>query len=170
MAELNEGRRADSMRRYLSAAPTTLAPQALARYPGPLLFGIEEATKELYPHIEPGAMENLLQGLDDVVWNDPQLWKITTIEEWRRRAAMGDLDHLGRAVEGKVGRYGGHFDWIRWRGSPSKHMARIIVDSTVQALKREHQLQHHPRCDRLSQGGYQAQGPQGRNADHRTTE
>ena len=145
--ESDEKGRADGMRGYLSAAPTTPVSRAATQYPGPLLFVIETATMEVYPHIEPMAMENLLQGLDAVVWNDRHLWQITTIEEWRRRAARGNLDHLGRAVAEHVGRYGGHFDWVSWQGPPSTHMARIIVENTVQALKREYQQQYPPVYD-----------------------
>ena len=159
---------ADSMRRYQSATPTTAAMRAATKYRGPLLIGIDRASKELYPHIEPVAMESILQGLDDAVRNDRKLWQITTVEDWRRCAARGQLDHLGRTVAEKVGRYGGQLDWTRWKGPASTHMARTIMENTVQALKREHHQRHHQPCDRPHQGGDRAQETRGRNADHRT--
>jgi GNAT superfamily N-acetyltransferase len=161
----DEDGKADSMRRYLLATPATPASRATTRYPGPLLFGIEKSTLKLYPHIEPEAMENLLQGLDYVVWRDPLLWKLTTIEEWRGHAASGHLDHLGRAVERMVGRYGGHYDWNRRDGTQSTHMARIIVENTVQVLRHEHQQRHHSWGDRPLPGGEKTPGPKRRNAE-----
>ena len=164
--ETDERGRADSMRSYQSATTTASARLAATRYRGPLLFGIDRASKELYPHIEPAAMENLLQGLYDAVRNDQQLRQITTIEGWRRCAAMGHLNHFGRTVAEKVGRYGGQFDWTRWKGPESTHMALTIMENTVQTLKREYQQWHHQTYDRRHQGGDRAQEPRGKNADH----
>ena len=164
--ETDERGRADSMRSYQSTTTTASARLAATRYRGPLLFGIDRASKELYPHIEPAAMENLLQGLYDAVRNDQQLRQITTIEGWRRCAAMGHLNHFGRTVAEKVGRYGGQFDWTRWKGPESTHMALTIMENTVQTLKREYQQWHHQTYDRRHQGGNRAQEPRGKNADH----
>lgn len=168
VSKSDETGRADSLRRYMAAAPAIAASRATTRYPGPLLFGIATETQELYPHIEPRAMENLLQGLDAVVWNDPLLWRLTTIEEWRQHAAWGKLEHLGCAVEREVGRYGGEFDWNKWTGTPSTHMARTIVENTVRTLKHEYQQQHHPGGVRPRREAETAQGPQRRNVDHGT--
>ena len=164
--ETDERGRADSMRSYQSATTTASARLDATRYRGPLLFGIDRASKELYPHIEPAAMENLLQGLYDAVRNDQQLREITTIEGWRRCAARGHLNHFGRTVAEKVGRYGGQFDWTRWKGPESTHMALTIMENTVQTLKREYQQWHHQTYDRRHQGGDRAQEPRGRNANH----
>ena len=48
VSESDEGRRADSMRRYQAATPTTSAMRAAEKYRGPLLIGIDRATEELY--------------------------------------------------------------------------------------------------------------------------
>ena len=142
--------REDSLRRYHARETTKVTRQTRPEYPGPLLFGIDAKTRTLYPHIEPGAMEILLQGMDEAIEDDSRLRQISTIEEWRQRAAVGDLDNLGKTVAGKVGTCGGQINWTEWQGAPTTHMAQIVMDRVVQELKTEHLQTPHPRRDQAA--------------------
>ena len=165
--ETDCGERESSLRQYLSRETSTATPRDRLEYPGPLLFGIDLESRKLHPHIEPGATESLLRGLDDAIDGDSRLGRIRTIEEWRQSAASGYLDNLGRAMADRMGEHSGRIAWTRWRGAPRTHMAQVIMDNVVQELKREHL--HHTSSRRGHVGSHhsaaRAQQPQERDGN-----
>jgi hypothetical protein len=99
-SERDDRGKEDSLRRYRPSAPNTAARRARTRYPGPLLFGLDVESKRINPHIEPRAMESLLQGLNSVIQQDERLGNITTkwagpateqVTELRNRPTNTDL-------------------------------------------------------------------------------